>query len=520
MQEKLSPRQRLINMMYLVLFALLALNIQVDFIDAFYDLSTSIERTVDKIELEQEQRIISITSAFEIDSITYLKSYRNSIKAQVIANKATRFIDSLRNELIDRTGGFNEYGYPKNSIDPSISDFVFIQRKGAKRLKEILQKSKLQFFNLLPENQIFLLQDIYEASDYIVNSRGKRLNWEEYHFNNLALGGSLALLSRFKNDVTIMESVILNFYLNDIYGELTNFIVASEGDSVKIDMAVINPESFKVGDEIKIRIQLPKFTKINKTNIVLFDKNNKIVEDAKINKEDISLSYSPIKAGIYTMKTDFLDENNKVTSSISKDFEVYDLDNIQYIYLDDLIKSQYQNSLYLGIKNKLEVEHPTFAFNQLTLQTNNGSIKKHKKSFIIMPERAGKTVVSLQNNNIHLTSKTFTVKTLPDPEATINNSSNNDISSKLFKIQTALSLTIKGFDFAVAYQIINFSLIRINAKGEKIYIGSNKTAFFNSEVIKQVRSANSKDVFIFHKINVKSADGISRLIPSLVLNIK
>ena len=53
-----------------------------------------------------------------------------------------------------------------------------------------------------------------------------------------------------------------------------------------------------------------------------------------------------------------------------------------------------------------------------------------------MPERAGKTVVSLQNNNIHLTSKTFTVKTLPDPEATINNSSNNDISSKLFKIQT------------------------------------------------------------------------------------
>ena len=520
MQEKLSPRQRLINMMYLVLFALLALNIQVDFIDAFYDLSTSIERTVDKIELEQEQRMISITSAFEIDSITYLKSYRNSIKAQVIANKATRFIDSLRNELIDRTGGFNEYGYPKNSIDPSISDLVFIQRKGAKRLKEILQKSKLQFFNLLPENQIFLLQDIYEASDYIVNSRGKRLNWEEYHFNNLALGGSLALLSRFKNDVTIMESVILNFYLNDIYGELTNFIVAIEADSLKVDMAVINPESFKVGDEIKIRIQLPKFTEINKTNIVLFDENKNKVDGAKINKEDISLSYSPIKAGIYTMKTDFLDENNRITSSISKDFEVFDLEKVQYIYLDDVIKSKYQNILYLGIKNKLEVEHPNFSINQLTLQTNNGSIKRKISSFVIMPERAGKTVVTLYNNNTILTSKIFTVKTLPDPEATISNSTNNDISSKLFKIQTALSLNVKGFDFAAAYQIINFSLIRINAKGEKMYTTNNKTAFFNSEVIKQVRSANSKDVFIFHKINIKSADGISRLIPSLVLNIK
>ena len=189
MKEKLSPRQKLINMMYLVLLALLALNIQVDFIDAFFDLSNSIERTVKKIDLEKEQRIQSISSAYYLDSITYNESYNKSILAEKIADNATNFIDSLRSYLIKRTGGFNEYGYPVNSIDPRISDNVFIQRRGARRLKELLQVSKQKFIQLLPKEKRYLLQDIYEASDYRTNSRGISLSWEEYHFNNLALGG-------------------------------------------------------------------------------------------------------------------------------------------------------------------------------------------------------------------------------------------------------------------------------------------------------------------------------------------
>ena len=192
--------------MYLVLLALLALNIQVDFIDAFFDISSSIERTVKKINIEKEQRIQSISSAYELDSITYEDTYQKSILTVKIADNATHFIDSLRDFLIIRTGGFNEYGYPVNSIDTRIADNVFIQRRGAKRLKELLQVSKKNFIQILPIEKRYLLQDIYEASDYIINSRGIKLSWEEYHFNNLALGGSLALLSRFKNDIKIMES--------------------------------------------------------------------------------------------------------------------------------------------------------------------------------------------------------------------------------------------------------------------------------------------------------------------------
>jgi len=518
----ISPRQKLINMMYLVLLALLALNIQVDFIDAFFDISSSIERTVKKINIEKEQRIQSISSAYELDSITYEDTYQKSILTVKIADNATHFIDSLRDFLIIRTGGFNEYGYPVNSIDTRIADNVFIQRRGAKRLKELLQVSKKNFIQILPIEKRYLLQDIYEASDYIINSRGIKLSWEEYHFNNLALGGSLALLSRFKNDIKIMESVILSYYLNEIYGELTTFIISSSQDSLNIEMGVINPETFKIGDDIKIKIQLPKFKEISKTNIVLFDKDNIKVKDVKIDIEKNEVYLKAIRPGKYKVKADVLNSENKVVNSVEKEFEILDIspDHGRYIVIDQLIKSSFQNVLYLGVKNKIEVKHPNFNTAELVLKTNNGRLKRKTDYYTLLPERAGHTVLSLYHKGAKLAERLFVIKTLPDPKPIINNSVNNSISKKLFKIQTSLSVEVSGFEFPEAYQIQNFTILRLNSKGKQVFKGVNKTAFFSGKTLHQVRGALINETFIFTDIFVKSSDGISRNISSLVLKIK
>jgi len=522
MKEKLSPRQRLINMMYLVLLALLALNIQVDFIDAFFDLSSSIERTVKKIDIEKEQRIQSISSAYALDSVTYADTYEKSIITEKIADNATDFIDSLRAYLIKRTGGFNEYGYPVNSIDPRISDNVFIQRRGARRLKELLQLSKHNFIQLLPLDKRYLLQDIYEASDYITNSRGISLSWEEYHFNNLALGGSLALLSRFKNDIKIMESVILSYYLNEIYGELTTFIISSNQDSLNIEMGVVNPETFKIGDDIKIKIQLPKFQEINKTNIVLLDKDNIEVKEVKADNDKNEVALKAIRPGKYKVKADVLNIENKVVNSIEKEFEILDInpDKVRYIVIDELIKSSFHNVLYLGVKNRIEVKHPNFNTSELLLKTNNGRLKRKVDYYTLLPERAGHTVLALYHKGAKVAERIFVVKTLPEPKPLLSNSVNNTISKKLFKIQTALSVEVSGFEFPEAYQIQNFTMLRLNAEGEQVFKAVNKTAFFSGKTLHQVRSASINETFIFTDILVKSSDGISRNISSLVLKIK
>ena len=58
---KLTPRQKMINMMYLVLTALLALNVSREVMDAFYEVMVSQEASIETVEKQNS----SIYTAFE-----------------------------------------------------------------------------------------------------------------------------------------------------------------------------------------------------------------------------------------------------------------------------------------------------------------------------------------------------------------------------------------------------------------------------------------------------------------------
>jgi len=520
MQENIHPRQRLINMMYLVLLALLALNIQIDFIDAFFDLSTSIEQSVKKFDVEKDQKMLSIQQAYELDSLSYFASFQKSNQAKLIANNAVHYIDSLKSLLIKKTGGFNKYGYPINSMDPKIPDNIFLQRKGAKYLKEKLQETKEKLQTILPKNQQYILYNIYNVPDYIINSRGINLSWEEYHFNNLALGGVLAILSGFKNDVRMMESTILNYYINVIYGNLSSFIVANSTDSVSIEMSAINAETFDVGDEIKIKILLPKFKEINKTKIVLLDSQNEEIKKVKIDEQEKQLTFKAEKVGNYTIKATLLSNENKVLDEVKQKFNIVNPNKVEYLIIDEVIISKNQKILFLGIKNEININHPLYTKQQLTLTTNNGSIKRKGDVFYLVAERTGYAVVRLLNKKNKIAERTFQVRNLPDPIATMSGLSHTSMSSKFFRIQSSINLEVKGFNFDNAYKIESFELIRLNSKGDRIFAGENISAYFSGSISKQVKEVKKGDSYIFNQILVKSIDGRSRYIPSLIVKIK
>jgi len=507
--------------MYLVLLALLALNIQVDFIDAFFDLSTSIEHTVDKLDKEKTQRILSIKEVYKIDSLTYNNSYLKSNKAILLVQNATEYIDGLQELLISKTGGYNEFGYPKNSIDPKIPDFVLLQKSGATHLKNLLFSTKKELLLLLDEEHQYLLDSIYETSDYVINSRGIKLGWEKYHFNNLALGGALAILSGFKKDVKMMESIILNYYQNEIFGKLTSFIAPDIiGDSALIDLGLANSRSYKIGDKIKVRLQIPNRNNLDSAEIVLLDNNNEKIKDIKINKQLNELLYTAKNTGNYKVFAKLFYKNKEENRTISTKFNVVSKNNISYITIDDIIKSKNFNLLFLGVNNKIIIHHPLYSIEQLSVSSNNGEIKKSGEVYHLMPSRTGFSVVSVYHKNKKLAERKFLIMNLPDPTAVINNSNQSETSLNLFKIQSGIALKTSDTDLQNAYQIKNFKLQRYNINGNRLFEGENTSAFFSGEVLNQVRSAKVGDNYIFSQILVKSNDGRSRYISPLLIDIK
>jgi len=515
---RISNRQRLINMMYLVLLALLALNIQVDFIDAFFDLSTSIERTVNKLELEKKQKFLSIEEVYQIDSVKYKDAYLKSLDAITITEEAIMYIDSIQNLIIDKTGGFNQYGYPVNSVDPRISDKVLIQRKGAKNLKEKLFSTKKQIESLMEGNSLEI-DSMFSTQNFIINSRGERLSWEEYHFNNLALGGCLAILSGFKKDVKMMEYTILNHFQNKIFGKLTSFIIPDDmAGEDRIDMAVVKEKLYEIGDKIRIDLKGKKnIVYINK-EVKIFDENDKEIKETEYYFEDGYLYFTPNKKGKFKVYANLTEENG-ISKKLESEFDVSPNPEDKYVPVNELINSENDGVLYVGVKNKIRINYPKQEFSDLKLTSSSGKLHRKKEYYYLIPKRTGKLELTLKTKSEKV-KRSFVVKNLPDPSPYINNASSGQISSKMFKIQKGIFAKIEGINFSKAYDIISFKMSRINANGQLIFNKENDGSYFENDILNEVRKSEPGDTYFFNKIYVKSLDGRSRYISSLVLEIK
>ena len=94
------------------------------------------------MESEKHQKTISIEKAFLKDHVIHKDNYLKTIQASEIADQSVKYIDSLISILINKTGGFNEFGFPINSISPKISTTFFMESSAASDLKLLLRDTQ------------------------------------------------------------------------------------------------------------------------------------------------------------------------------------------------------------------------------------------------------------------------------------------------------------------------------------------------------------------------------------------
>src|SRR5690349_9556308 len=100
-----EPRQKMINMMYLVLTALLALNVSVEVLNAFKTVNTSIEKFNGVVTQKNDQTYKSFQDALD-DQKTAEKAKiwaPKAFAAQKLSKDLTGYIETLKGQLIDES---------------------------------------------------------------------------------------------------------------------------------------------------------------------------------------------------------------------------------------------------------------------------------------------------------------------------------------------------------------------------------------------------------------------------------
>ena len=76
---RLTPRQKMINMMYLVLTALLALNVSKEVLQSFFEVNKGIERTTTSFDSKNQETYFAFDNAGSTSNI-----HNNGINTQII----------------------------------------------------------------------------------------------------------------------------------------------------------------------------------------------------------------------------------------------------------------------------------------------------------------------------------------------------------------------------------------------------------------------------------------------------
>ncbi len=411
---KESPRQKMISMMYLVLTALLALNVSNSVLDKFLLIDKSLEVAISEKNATNAGVIGRIESSVE-ESGNRPKDVAVLEKASVLreqTNAILRNLDQYRAEFIERTGGLDQDGSYKGLQDIDAVPLIMITEAKGEVLKTDLNAYST-FLRETTGNEKFhdLALDAKDMQIFKNDENQKRKGFAELNFgNNTPMVGALATISQLKTEVLNAEGVALE-----------NLALKVGAGDIKFDriIAMVRPESQTVAAGASYKADMfiaasasgitPTMT-VNGTSIEVVDGTGSVQFVARATSFDKNgLSEQSYEASITVPRPGGGDTTfvNTQTYFVAKPV-------IQ-------IQSASVQALFLNCGNELDVQVPSLGssydprFNIKGGQLFTGQ----KRGNITIVPSAANVSLSVTNGGNFIGKQDFKVKRIPKPEIVI-----------------------------------------------------------------------------------------------------
>jgi gliding motility-associated protein GldM len=525
----------MINMMYLVLTAMLALNVAAEVLESFRIIDSSLTQTLNNVDRKNKQ----IYNAFEAASIqnpTKVKEWKD--KADQVKDKTRALItkiNELKENLVMTSGGIPKKDagpdfvlsdepiivgtkgdtiLVKNEGDLNIPSQIMITQKKGEDLKGNIEGFRGFLTTYLPEGDPIRENIIkqLDTTDPKINLKegGEKKTWETMNFESKPLIAVITLLSKMQIDVENAE---------------TNVISALYS---KIDAA-----SFKF-NKLEARI-LPKSTYVLKGD--QFETEIYLAAIDTIQQPKIFVGGSEILAnreGKFIFKTTASEAGQKTYSGTIKytnpegNVVAYPFKGEYMVGLPSVtISPTKMNVLYLGIPNPVRVSVPGVASEKLTVSVTNGRMEKSGEDWLVYPTKldaTGKnTSVSvsadMNGEKRNMGSMAFRVKEVPPPLATVGGKNGGVLKKEELMAEEGIFADLLDFNFDLKFKVTAFEVTVSGAGGfSTSYKGTGNK--FTPEQKDQFKKLAQGSVIIIDNITAKGDDGANRPLSPISFKIR
>lgn len=405
-----TPRQKMIGMMYLVLTAMLALNVSADVLNGFTMVDASMQHAISSADLRNKKLY---------DDMQYLYQ-QNPAKVGEWLEKSNRVktkSDSLVNLLQDfRVGIFKLADGDK--VDPNYEELVnksntdigvqyaelnIPNGKRGKELKQAIDDYRdfvIEMFDHDSVRTIAYNQIFYTGKQK--NSHGESVDWLNANFESMPAAAVVALLSKYQNDVRTTESQLIQYF--KIRQDAGDFRVN------KIEARIIpNSKSIIQGGKFQAEIALMA---VDTTKTPVYYLNGRQLESSSISIPCPSTGVFPISGYL-----EIVDNNGDIKSYPFKD---------EYSVSEPTatIANTDMNAIYRGYENKLAISVPGIPSDKLKISCDGANIQKQGSIYVCKPSPESKhnkitigVSAEVDGKTQLIASSEFRVLTLPSPTA-------------------------------------------------------------------------------------------------------
>lgn len=546
---KLTPRQKMINMMYLVLTALLAMNVSSEVLEAF----GRIEEGIDNSNTVLEEKIVSIDKALNAQTKDNAKAgplLEKTKQVSAISQDLRDFINDLKATLLKP-----EYAGESEKVPGSVkklddidsptrllADATSADFKGADFQNKI-NETKKKFLDVLKDVEGVTEADIAKVKGSFTlladDFEGKKAPADKwYHqFHHVPASGTMAMLTKIENDALSTEAVINEFLLNRVgaldfkFDKLRATIQAEKaylpgGAQYEANIFLTASSSGIKAETYTGSLDWSKF----KTDSLGDYEPWNDKESGAAGQTPFNGTPTLVKNGKLTRGTAVGQNNYSGAIKIANPAGGFDWYPFKGSYEGAAAggfsaSPTKMNVLYIGVDNPMSITVGDAKPGTVRASLSGGSLNKSGKGWIAKVTKQGKATLSASGTTPDgKPTKTFTaefrVKRIPDPVPTLGGKlTGGNTKAATLKAQSGIIPLLKGFDFEARFTVVSYDFM-LASKGEIFSARGVSGASLNGKVKNLLGRARSKDLVVFQKIKVKGPDGTTRTLPSLTFNVR
>ena len=510
-KRPVSPRQTMINLMYVVLMAMLALNVSNEVLNGFSIVEESLKRTTANATRENLAIYEDFGAQMKANPQKVREWYDKAMQVRQMSDSLYNMADELKVAIVKEADGKDgDLHNIRNKEDMEAANQVMLApgRGRGKALYEAINSYRKQMLEMaISTRQKKTISEILSTT-IPEDKRTLGKNWQEYMFESMPAAAAVTLLSTLQSNVRYTEGEILhtleqNIDVKDIRGNSLNAFV------------IPNSQTIVRGDKFSAKIVMAAVDTTQVPDIY--------IGNQKVNLKDNLYERICGSTGDFTL-AGYIETVNGNGDRVRRDFSQ------KYTVVDPsaTVSADLMNMLYAGYSNPISVSVPGVPLNKIQATMTGGTLQPvGPGKYIARPTKVGENaIITVTSTNTgrpqQMGQFTFRVRKLPDPTPYIpfkDEQGNTDrfhggnMSLQQLMGIEKIGAAIDDGILDIGFKVLSFEVVFFDNMGNAMPMASDG-ANFSARQKETFRKLRRNRRFYISRVVAVGPDGIQRTLQS------